>query len=598
MARINLSRYQKVYRLLLKNYGRNWHVRISFIMAVVSRTAKFVALPIAASQLIAGLATQDFEQARQMVLVFAAFSALIGILSPLTKYVALLGENDVYADSMKSYFNALLDRDVKYFNEGMTGYITSAARQYSDNTLQLIRKLRDSYISIVFSMIIPIIVIGFVDLLLGFVILLLGGVQAIYLVWASHRIAPFRTKSREMYKYVSGLMSDAVTNIIAIKSTAQEDAISKRVGDNMKKESRLFIARYKAQVKLIAFREVITVTFFLSLFWITVGRMSSGMIDIAGAVLVISYAFTIMTAIYDLSDALDEHDDFVDQIIPMFELLEEANTILDPEHPYALESVPGNVELKNISFSYTEVSGSVPVFKNLSLKIPAGQKIGIVGLSGAGKSTLAKLLLRFEDVESGEILIDSIQITSVKQSDLRRNIAYVPQEPLLFHSSIAENIRLAKLDATDDEILQAAESAYALNFVQALPNGFDSIVGERGVKLSGGQKQRIAIARAVLQNAPIIVLDEATSALDSESEQIIKESFTKILKGKTAVVIAHRLSTLSNMNRIILLHEGEIIEDGTHTQLLDKNGIYAKLWRHQRQHPEELEVLDVRLDKV
>ncbi len=215
------------------------------------------------------------------------------------------------------------------------------------------------------------------------------------------------------------------------------------------------------------------------------------------------------------------------------------------------------------------------------MKIPRGQKLGVVGVSGAGKSTLAKLILRFEDITNGSVTIDGVDVRSVAQSDLHRQIAYVPQEPLLLHNSILNNVTLSDPDASEEEVIRALKRAHAMEFVEKLPAGLDSIVGERGVKLSGGQKQRVAIARALLQNAPIIVLDEATSALDSESEQIIKDSFRDILRGKTAVVVAHRLSTLSDMDRIIVIDNGKIIEDGTHDELLENGKLYAKLWRKQ-----------------
>lgn len=592
------SGYRRVYGLLLNTYGKSWHVRVSFLLALISRTSKFVALPVAASQVIGSIAVKDYSQARDMVLIFSAFSALVGILSPLTRYIALLGENKIYASNMNRYFNALLAMDVKHFNESMTGYLTTATRQYSDSALQLVRKLRDSYFGTVFSIIVPVGVIFFVDRQLGLLVFALSSVQAVYLLWASQKVAPYRTRSREMYKYISGLISDAITNITAIKSTAQETVIAKNVGLNMKKETALFVARYKAQVFLIAGREFITVSFFLSLFWVTVGRISTGNIDIAGAALIISYAFLILTAIYDLSDAVDEHDDFVDKLLPAFEMLDRKNRIVDPEHPLSLGKVRGNIDCNNVDFAYSEQDTPVPVLVSFSLHIPAGQKLGIVGLSGAGKSTFTKLLLRFEDVTGGSICLDGTNIRDVTQSELRRNIAYVPQEPLLFHSTVAENIKLSKPNASETEIRQAASSAHALNFITSLPNGFDSVVGERGVKLSGGQKQRIAIARAVLQDAPIIVLDEATSALDSESEQIIKESFNEILKGKTAIVVAHRLSTLSEMDRIVLFEDGAIVEDGSHEKLLKSNGLYSKLWKRQQSHPETLETIDVQLKNL
>lgn len=221
------------------------------------------------------------------------------------------------------------------------------------------------------------------------------------------------------------------------------------------------------------------------------------------------------------------------------------------------------------------------------MHIPAGQKVGIVGVSGAGKSTLTKLLLRFNDVEQGGILLDGIDIRHIKQTDLRGQIAYVPQEPLLFHTSIKENVLLARPSATDKEVQIALRTAHASHFIEQLPDGMDSVVGERGVKLSGGQKQRVAIARAVLRKTPIMILDEATSALDSESEQIIKDSFKDILKGKTAIVIAHRLSTLSEMDRIIVIDKGQCIEDGSHAELLTKKGVYARLWNRQQKHLED-----------
>jgi ATP-binding cassette, subfamily B, bacterial len=541
---------------------------------------------------------QDFDQARAFVLVFVSFSAFIGILSPIIKYISLLGENRIYAETMKKYSASLLARDVKYFNDNMSGQLTAATRQFGDNSIMLNRKLRDNYLDTLFALVIPIIVIFFVDIYLGLLVFCLSATQIIYLSWATYKVRPYRTHSREIYKQLSGYISDVVTNIIAIKSTAQEKQISKIVASKMYKESNVFKERYKVQARLTVYREIISVSFFLVLFWVAVDRMSAGALDVAGSVLVITYSFTILTAIYNLSGYLDEHDDYVDKILPAFDMVSGVNEVNDPEKPRRFGKVRGTLEFKNVQFSYSEGAAQVEVFKNLNLQVPAGQKLGVVGLSGAGKSTLVKLLLRFEEIQGGEITIDGIPIDSVRQAELRKSLAYVPQEPLLFHSTIEQNIRLAKQDATIKEVKRAAESAHAMNFINTLPNKLDSVVGERGVKLSGGQKQRIAIARAVLQDAPIMLLDEATSALDSESEQIIKDSFAKILKGKTAIVIAHRLSTLSDMDRIVLLHDGEIIEDGTHRSLLQKKGVYAKLWNRQLTHPEDLELNDSKLSKL
>lgn len=233
-----------------------------------------------------------------------------------------------------------------------------------------------------------------------------------------------------------------------------------------------------------------------------------------------------------------------------------------------------------MSFTHDDGEG-VHIFNNFNLEIPAGQRIGLVGHSGSGKSSLARLILRFSDIAHGEILIDEQNISDVTQTSLRRAIAYVPQEPLLFHRSLRENIGYGRPGASDTDIEKAAKQANAHQFIMSLKDGYDTLVGERGVKLSGGQRQRIAIARAILKDAPILILDEATSALDSESERLIQDALSRLMKNRTSIVIAHRLSTISKLDRIIVLENGAIIEDSTHEKLLKNNGTYAKLWAHQ-----------------
>ena len=236
--------------------------------------------------------------------------------------------------------------------------------------------------------------------------------------------------------------------------------------------------------------------------------------------------------------------------------------------------------LKDVSFAHDNGNGE-HVFDNFNLTIASGQRVGLVGHSGSGKTTLTRLLLRFSDIYEGMITIDGQDIAMVTQRSLRDSIAYVPQEPLLFHRSLRENIAYGKPDASEEEIRRAARQANALQFIESLPDGFDTMVGERGIKLSGGQRQRIAIARAILKDAPILVLDEATSALDSESEKLIQESLTELMKGRTSIVIAHRLSTIAKLDRIVVLDKGRVIEDGTHSELTKKGGVYSMLWSHQ-----------------
>jgi ATP-binding cassette subfamily B protein len=586
------GKYKLVYGHLWNTYGQLWPVRIAFLMQVISRICKLVILPIAISLIITSLSKHDFAGAQRAVLLYATFSLLMGIVIPLIKYIGMKGENKAYGAITGAYFSRLVSADLDYFHSNLAGYLTTATRQYVDSCMQLARALRDRYLNTVLSIVFPLCVIIYLDIWLGLVTLALSATQATYLLWASHAISPYRTDAREIYKRNSGRMADIVSNILVVKSTAQEATLVGRVRQGSQEEGALFAARYTVQSRLIAIREFITVVFFLVLLWLTVQRMSGGFISITAAVLVVTYTATILTGIYTLSDDLDEHDDLVDKIIPAFEILNRKNIIDDPQKPKELKNARGDITFNNVSFAYDKKSKTRPVFTEFSLTIPAGQKVGIVGLSGAGKSTLAKLLLRFNDVDEGQVLIDGIDVRELKQTDVRTQIAYVPQEPLLFHASVRDNILLSRPDATDKEIRGALRSAHALQFVSGLPEGLDSIVGERGVKLSGGQKQRIVIARAVLQHSPVMVLDEATSALDSESEQIIKDSFSNVLKDKTAIVIAHRLSTLSEMDRIVVIEKGACAEDGTHDELLTQNGIYARLWKRQLKHIEDLNSLD------
>ncbi len=266
----------------------------------------------------------------------------------------------------------------------------------------------------------------------------------------------------------------------------------------------------------------------------------------------------------------------------MTELLEQPPDIQDPLNPKAVLLTKGEVRFNNTSFHYEDSAASQEIlFENFNLHVKPGEKIGLVGPSGGGKTTITRLVLRFLDIQEGSITVDGHDIRTIRQQDLRRAIGYVAQEPLLFHRSIKENIAYGNPRANDNDIVAVAKKSFAHEFIKKLPDGYDTLVGERGVKLSGGQRQRIAIARAMLKNAPILVLDEATSALDSESERAIQQALWELMKDKTAIVIAHRLSTIQKMDRIVVLDDGQIVEEGKHQDLLKYNGLYAKLWQHQ-----------------
>ena len=271
----------------------------------------------------------------------------------------------------------------------------------------------------------------------------------------------------------------------------------------------------------------------------------------------------------------------VGEAAEMTKVLDEPRLVEDAPGAPALAVTRGAVDFEGLRFRYEDAAEGDYVFDGLTLRVPAGQRVGLVGRSGSGKTTLTKLLLRLSDVQEGRVLVDGQDISRCTQQSLRRQIAYVPQEALLFHRSIGENIAYGKPDATVEEIRDAAAQANALEFIDRLPAGLETMVGERGVKLSGGQRQRIAIARAILADAPILVLDEATSALDSESEAAVQGALENLMRGRTAIVVAHRLSTVASLDRIVVLDGGEIVEDGTHAELSQAGGVYEGLWDRQ-----------------
>jgi ATP-binding cassette subfamily B protein len=259
-------------------------------------------------------------------------------------------------------------------------------------------------------------------------------------------------------------------------------------------------------------------------------------------------------------------------------LIKRNHDVIDKQNATLLSVSKGTIEFQNVCFAYLD---NLNVFKHLSITIPVGQKVGLVGFSGSGKSTFVNLILRFYDIQSGVIKIDDQNIAAVTQDSLRSQIAMIPQDPALFHRTLLENIRYGRLNASDDETIAASKLAHCHEFIEQLDEGYASLVGERGIKLSGGQRQRIAIARAILKNAPILILDEATSSLDSVTEKLIQDSLHTLMKSKTTIVVAHRLSTLADMDRILVFDKGQIIEDGTIESLLKANGHFAMLWNMQ-----------------
>lgn len=428
-------------------------------------------------------------------------------------------------------------------------------------------------------------------ILLGiFVILFLQApfVALVFSIWVLFYILIISlfVKKRMMYDIakaeadskVGGRLADVFSNIFALKifSAAEREKVS--FGEVTKNEERHRSRAWKfgntqetIQTGLMATIQAIVLYLIIKL-WIA-GVMTTGMV-----VLIQTYMLIIFDRLWELGKATTRFMEAVADMKEVVDIFEIVPDILDPKEPEISKMKMGNIDFKNVSFIYD--SGQ-EVFSNFNLKISAGEKIGLVGHSGAGKSTITKLLLRFVDVTDGVIEIDGQDIRNVTQDDLRKAISYVPQEPMLFHRTISENIAYGRPEASTEEVVEAAKKAHADEFIFTLKNRYDTLVGERGVKLSGGERQRVAIARVMLINTPIVILDEATSSLDSISESYIQEAFSELMKGKTTVVIAHRLSTIQKMDRIIVLDKGKIVEEGTHKELLQKDGVYADLWNHQ-----------------
>lgn len=364
-----LSKYKVVYGHLWTTYGKSWPVRWSFILHFITRIGKLVLLPVMASLVIARLSGKDFDGAYSAVFMFVGISGTIGVLTPIAKYIGTYGESKVYQRATAEYFTKLMQADLEFFNSNLAGYLTTATRQYVDSTVHLVRAVRDKYMNTILSILLPLAVILWIDVWLGLLTIALGVILTAYLLWASHAIADLRAIARELFKRNSGRMADIVSNILAIRSSAQEKTYVKRVERDALVEMNAFSKRYAKQAKLISIREAITVAFFFALLMMSVRWMADGRIDLASAIIVVTFMGTILTGIYQLSENLDEHDDLIDKILPAFEILNRDNVVKDPSQAKAFTKVRGDVSFHDVTFSY---DGGQPVLKNFSLSIPAG----------------------------------------------------------------------------------------------------------------------------------------------------------------------------------------------------------------------------------
>jgi ATP-binding cassette subfamily B protein len=377
---------------------------------------------------------------------------------------------------------------------------------------------------------------------------------------------------------VSGTLTDTFTNVVNVKTFARQRFEEERFHAI---RAELYAAQQKSwylHENSAAVQAIVMLFVEIGIVYMAVTLWQQGKLTVGDFALIQSYLIVIFDQLRGIGNIMRRVFESISDSKELVEILELTPDVRDVPRAKALAVKKGAIEFDRVIFNYHKTRKTID---DLSLKIAPGERVAFVGPSGAGKSTLAKLLLRFYDPDGGHILIDGQDIHRVTQESLHEKVAFVPQDPILFHRTIGDNIRYANLNVTDEQMINAARLAHCHEFIDALPDKYNTYVGERGIKLSGGERQRVAIARAILKDAPILLLDEATSSLDSESEAYIQEALMRLMKGRTTIAIAHRLSTIMAMDRIIVLTHGKIADEGTHEELLSREGLYRTLWSIQ-----------------
>lgn len=542
--------------------------------------------PFVQAQVLQKISTGNFDPSnlwasfKNEIIAYSIAVVMTGIVGwRLNIWLIWNLEMRVLRDIAQRIFDHLISLDANFHANRFGGSLVSQTNKLIGSYLRFMDATIFNLYTLVISLVAVVAILGPRVPVYAFVVV---GISVAYIVGTIFLSKPVREANRKQAEQESrqtGQLADSITNIMAVKSFAAEIHESKRY----QHEATETMKRTHDSMMTTMYRETFSSTMtssigIASLIIAVFGTRYLGA-DIATLFLIVSYTGVIGMRLWEFQNVLRQFNRAFGDASDMMKILQIEPAIKDPIEPEKVNINRGEIELDSVTFAHAGKKD--PLFDKLNLKIKAGEKVGLVGHSGSGKTSLTSLLLRFSDIDSGAIKIDGQDIRNITQHDLRSHITYVPQEPLLFHRSLAENISYARPSATQKEIEAIAKLAHAEEFIDDLPEGYKTLVGERGVKLSGGQRQRVAIARSMLKNAPILVLDEATSALDSESEVLIQDALWKLMEGKTAIVIAHRLSTIQKMDRIIVMQKGKIVEQGTHKELIRKNGTYAELWAHQ-----------------
>lgn len=489
-------------------------------------------------------------------------------------------EVNVHRDMANDLYDHLQAQSQRFHADRFGGALVSQTNKFMGAYERMMDDFIWNIVPSFTTVVVAIIVLAFISYPYALILLAL---TMVYLALMSRRVVkqmPHNVAQAQAESRQTAALADAITNVGTVRAFAGENYESKRFRGVT---HNFYLAYNKLSVEVLkteALSHVQTNGFQVVSLLAGLIAVTTYGTNVSLLYLLISYTQSIVSQLLQFSRIVRNINRGLGDSVEMTEILNIMPEIKDPLNPEKAHMARGEVMFHNVAFSYPENTED-PLFNGLSLKIKPGEKVGLVGPSGGGKTSITKLLLRFMDIEAGAITIDGQNIASIKQSDLRTRIAYVAQEPILFHRTLAENIGYGDPGVEQKVIEGVAKMANAHEFIAKLPKGYSTMVGERGVKLSGGQRQRVAIARAMLKNAPILVLDEATSALDSESEVLIQDALWRLMEGRTAIVIAHRLSTIQKMDRIIVLDGGKVVEQGSHKDLLRQDGTYAKLWAHQ-----------------
>ena len=581
LTRRSLYYYWKVTRLQLPMFILSVVSTIAYVFFLSFINPMMLAHVVDSVQADPVAADQVLQEFWSYILIFLAVNLAGQAGSKLQDWTVWKLQLRANYELASMAFEQLSKQSMNFHNNRFGGSLVSATTKFINGYSTLIETFVYAWLAIVSTAVFTVAILTpIVPLYVGILSILL----AIYVIAANtlfKKILPLNAIAATAQNKLSGVLSDIVTNILSVKTYGREAYEFGRFEEANKEVLTADSKRMWSSTQRQIVTSVLTVVIMmLVVVFITGGNAWFG-ITAGTLVMIFTYTMSLTMQFNRIGSAFASLNRAFGDAYDMTVMLDEPRLVADKEGAPDLVVSKGDINFDNVGFSYSDADAQNKVFRDFNLRIPAGQRVGLVGRSGSGKTTLTTLLLRLSNLQEGKILVDGQDIAEVTQVSLRRQVGYVPQEPLLFHRSIHDNIAYGCPDASTEEVRAAAVKANALEFIEELPNGFETFVGERGVKLSGGQRQRVAIARAILNDAPILVLDEATSALDSESEKLIQDALQNLMQGRTSIVVAHRLSTVASLDRIIVLSDGAIVEDGTHAELIANDKQYAKLWNRQ-----------------